>query len=93
MKIDAMSVLVPADRIRNSDLVTPATVEPLDGEVAGAVKMNRFCRSAYRHPFEPVPTSLPRGIWSVGDHVRCPIIHLSMPGSAETMEVSDAIRT
>jgi hypothetical protein len=59
----------------------------------GAVEMNRLYRSAYRHPFDPVPTPLSRRTWALGDHVPCPIIHLSMPRSAETMEVSDAIRT
>jgi hypothetical protein len=90
MRVDTMIVLGPADQIRNSSPQPPGT---FGRRSCGAVKMNRFWRSAYRHPFAAVPTSLSRRIWAVGDHVPCPIIHLSMPRSAETMEVSDAIRT
>jgi hypothetical protein len=84
-----MSALVPADRTRSRHPGQPGTFGPGS---CGAVNMNRFCRSACRQP-GPVPASSLRRTWVVGDHVPCPIIHLSMPRSAETMEVSDATRT
>ena len=90
MKVDTMNGPVPAAGYGTRHASHPGT---FGRRRCGAVKMNRFCRSAYPHPSDPVPTSLSPRAWALGDHVPFPIFHLSMLRSAETMEVSDAIRT
>jgi hypothetical protein len=89
MKVDAMSALVPTDRIRTLHPTQSGTSERGS---CGVVKMNRFCRSAYRHLFGPVPTPLIAR--NLGRRQLRPLSDLS-PVNAEkreTMEVSDAIR-